>query len=43
MKSSEVSSLSRDIRLALAAVVAYLARPRMGGPLAKGLRVLLAG
>jgi hypothetical protein len=32
-----------DILLVLAAIGAYLARPRIGGQLAKGLRVLLAG
>ena len=43
MKSLEVISLSLDILLEVAAVVAYLARPQIGGQLAKGLRVLLAG
>ncbi len=43
MKSLEVISLSLDILLVFAAGVAYLARPRIGGQLAKGLRVLLAG
>lgn len=43
MKSLEVISLSLDILLVFAAIVAYLARPRIGGQLAKGLRVLLAG
>jgi len=36
-------SLAPDIVLVAAAVAAYLARPRVGGQLSKGLRVLLIG
>ena len=32
-----------DIILVIAAVVAYLARPRIGGQLAKGLQILMIG
>ena len=32
-----------DILLVIAAITAYLARPRIGGQLAKGLRILLTG
>lgn len=32
-----------DILLVIAAVAAYLARPRIGGQLAKGLRTLMTG
>jgi hypothetical protein len=43
MKPLELISLSLDILLVVAAVVSYLARPRIGGQLARGLRVLMAG
>lgn len=43
MKFLELISLSLDILLVVAAVVAYMARPQIGGQLAKGLRVLLTG
>ena len=43
MNFLELISLVLDILLVVAAIVAYLARPRIGGELAKGLRVLLAG
>jgi len=36
-------SLFLDVCLIVAAVLAYLARPRIGGQLAKGLRLLLVG
>ena len=39
----ELASFILDIFLVIAAVVAYLARPRIGGQLAKGLRTLLIG
>ena len=39
----ELSSFLLDVLLIVAAVVAYLARPRIGGQLAKGLRILLIG
>lgn len=32
-----------DVLLVVAAMVAYLARPRLGGQMAKGLRILLVG
>ena len=43
MNFLELISLLLDILLVVAAIVAYLARPRIGGELAKGLRILLAG
>lgn len=43
MKFLDIISLSLDVLLVVAAVVSYLARPRIGGQLAKGLRVLMAG
>jgi len=43
MNSLELVSLLLDILLVVAAIVAYLARPRIGGELAKGLRMLMAG
>jgi hypothetical protein len=43
MNPLEIVSLSLDILLVAAAVASYLARPRIGGQLAKGLRVLMAG
>jgi len=39
----EAISLVLDILLIIAAILAYLARPRIGGELARGLRVLLVG
>lgn len=39
----ELVSFILDVFLVIAAVVAYLARPRIGGQLAKGLQTLLAG
>ena len=39
----ELISLILDILLVIAAVAAYLARPRIGGQLARGLRTILAG
>lgn len=43
MNLLELISISLDILLVLAAVLAYWARPRIGGELSKGLRILLAG
>ena len=43
MDVSQLISLALDILLVVAAVVVYLARPRIGGELSKGLRVLLVG
>lgn len=43
MNSLQLISLFLDIFLVVAAVVAYMARPQIGGQLAKGLRVLLVG
>jgi uncharacterized membrane protein len=43
MQLTELAALVLDILLVLAAVAAYLARPRIGGQLAKGLRILLVG
>jgi hypothetical protein len=39
----ELSAFILDVLLIIAAVFAYLARPRIGGQLAKGLRILLVG
>lgn len=39
----EFSSFVLDVLLIVAAVLAYLNRPRIGGQLAKGLRILLIG
>ena len=39
----ELVSLCLDILLVVATVIAYMARPRIGGELAKGMRVLLTG
>ena len=39
----ELVSFILDFFLVIAAVVAYLARPRIGGQLAKGLQTLLVG
>jgi len=43
MQFLEFISLALDVLLVFAAVIAYLTRPRIGGELAKGLRVLLVG
>ena len=43
MDTLEIVSLVLDIALVIAAIAAYWARPRIGGQLAKGLRVLLIG
>lgn len=43
MDALQFVSLVLDILLIVAAVVAYLARPHVGGALAKGLRILLIG
>ena len=43
MQPRQLISFILDVLLVIAAVAAYLARPRIGGQLAKGLRVLLAG
>jgi hypothetical protein len=39
----QIMAVALDILLVIAAVAAYLARPRIGGELAKGLRTLTAG
>ena len=39
----ETISFILDIMLVIAAVAAYMTRPRIGGALAKGLRILLIG
>ena len=39
----EIISFILDVFLVIAAVVAFLARPRIGGQLAKGLQTLLVG
>lgn len=39
----ELVPLTLDILLVIAAIIAYLARPRLGGQLSKGLRILLVG
>jgi hypothetical protein len=43
MDALQIISLILDLLLIAAAVIAYLARPRIGGALAKGLRILLVG
>ncbi len=43
MNTLQYISLALDVLLVVAAVVAYLARPQIGGELSKGLRVLLIG
>jgi hypothetical protein len=43
MDALQIISLILDLLLIAAAVIAYLARPRIGGALAKGLRILLIG
>ena len=43
MTPLQIVSLILDMLLVVAAVVAYLARPQIGGTLAKGLRILLIG
>jgi hypothetical protein len=43
MDPLEIISFVLDIGLLVAAVVAYQARPRIGGQLAIGLRILLVG
>jgi hypothetical protein len=43
MDTLQIVSLTLDMLLVVAAVVAYLARPRIGGELSKGLRILLIG
>ena len=43
MNALQIVSLILDMLLVVAAVVAYLARPQIGGALAKGLRILLIG
>ena len=43
MNGFPLVSLSLDVLLVAAAVAAYLARPRIGGELSKGLRILLVG
>ena len=39
----DLTALTLDLLLVGAAVLAYLARPRVGGEMARGLRVLMAG
>jgi hypothetical protein len=39
----ETIAIVLDIFLVIAAIAAYLARPRIGGQLAKGLRTLMTG
>lgn len=43
MITSQLISLVLDILLIVTAIIAYVARPRIGGELAKGLRILLIG
>lgn len=43
MDLNEVISVILDVLLVVAAVIAYQARPRIGGELARGLRVLMGG
>ncbi len=39
----EATSLGLDLLLVAAAAITYLARPRIGGQLSRGLRILLGG
>lgn len=43
MQPLQLVSFILDVLLVLAAIAAYLARPRLGGQLAKGLRILMIG
>jgi hypothetical protein len=43
MQPLQLVSFILDGLLVLAAIAAYLARPRLGGELAKGLRILMSG
>jgi len=43
MQPLQVVSLMLDIVLVIAAVASFLARPRIGGQLARGMRTLLIG
>ena len=43
MQPLQLVSFILDILLVVAAVLSYLARPRIGGQLAKGLRTVLVG
>ena len=43
MEPLQVVSFALDLLLVIAAVIAYLARPRIGGELSVGLRILLVG
>ncbi len=43
MHSLEWASFILDVLLVAAGIAGYLARPRIGGEMAKGLRVLLVG
>ena len=43
MDTLQLISFVLDIVLLLAAIASYLTRPRIGGELAKGLRILLIG
>ena len=39
----EIISFGLDVILVMAAIAAYLTRPRIGGQLAKGLQILMIG
>jgi hypothetical protein len=43
MDSTQLVSFILDIVLIIAAILSYLARPKIGGEIARGLRVLMAG
>ena len=43
MRYLELVSLILDVLLVVAAIASFLARPRIGGELARGLRVLMVG
>jgi hypothetical protein len=43
MQPLQLVSFVLDVLLVMAAIAAYLARPRLGGQLAKGLRILMIG
>ena len=43
MHGLQIASLVLDVPIVFAAIIAYLARPQIGGELAKGLRILLIG
>jgi hypothetical protein len=43
MQALELLSLTLDVLLVICAILAYRARPRIGGEVARGLQILLIG